>query len=644
MRIKEPQTPQSVFFLFIFILLFAPLAFATVELWSLAIVQVSIGVLGILVFWNQYNGKIASVKVPGALPLLCMLLWMIFQVLPLPPWLVNVLSPGAVEVYAPVHALAGDAGAWMPLSVHPKATILETLRIGCYALFYVLTIQLLANGPTLQKTVRIVTGVAVCIAFLAIMQRYTSPELIYWFRPYPENAQAMGPWVNRNQFAGFMTMLLPLLLALFLYYRPVVDKEEPLRARIVEFFASPGSNYQLLAAFGSIVVLLSIMLSLSRGGMIVAVLGLALFRFYLSRKKGKRSWPALAVFFAGVCLFFYTFGSGEIIDRINDSFTVEGELNFNRLPIWQDTLEVIKVFWLTGAGFGTFVDVFPGYKTIQTSAVFNHAHNDYLELLTDGGIIALGLAAWFVLVVIKSGWSMIVKRRDNYAVLLGIGSLVGVCSMLLYALTDFNMHNGADGLYFFFLCALLVSCVNTRFQYRSSATLLGDMKITSRGVVMAGSTLLLVGVLIFPVRIFLADRMYNDVTSVYLSPQLGQSHLTDLHGRVDRIASYDPLEGVYTMVLGDIEKYRGNSRQALHRYIQASRLDPLRGEFLQKAALQLPEEKIDLAERVMELSYQRSLKKDSLMLGYAEWLLWRGEERRAAEVLRKGLARTPDIY
>ena len=302
------------------------------------------------------------------------------------------------------------------------------------------------------------------------------------------------------------------------------------------------------------------------------------------------------------------------------------------------------MFWLTGAGFGTFVDVFPGYKTIQTSAVFNHAHNDYLELLTDGGIIALGLAAWFVLVVIKSGWSMIVKRRDNYAVLLGIGSLVGVCSMLLYALTDFNMHNGADGLYFFFLCALLISCVNTRFQYRSSATLLGDMKITSLGVVMAGSALLLVGVLVFPVRIFLADRMYNDVTNVYLSPQLGQSHLTDLHGRVDRIASYDPLEGVYTMVLGDIEKYRGNSRQALHRYIQASRLDPLRGEFLQKAALQLPEEKIDLAERIMELSYQRSLKKDSLMLGYAEWLLWRGEERRAAEVLRKGLARTPDMY
>lgn len=644
MRIKENTTPKTVYPLFIFILLFAPLAFATVEIWSLAIIQISIGVLGILVFWNQHNGRMASVKVPGAVPLLLILLWMIFQVIPLPPWLLGLLSPGTVEVYAPVNQLAGDDGAWMPLSVHSKATILETLRIGCYALFYVLTIQILANGPTLQKTVRIVAGAAVFIAFLAIIQRYTSPDLIYWFRPYPENAQAMGPWINRSQFAGFMTMLLPLLLALFLYYRPVVDREEPLRARIVEFFSSPGSNYQLLAAFGSIVVLLSIMLSLSRGGMIVAVLSVALFRFYLSRKKGKRSWPALAVFFGGVCLFFYTFGSGEIVERINDSFTPEGELNFNRLPIWQDTLEIIKVFWLTGAGFGTFVDVFPGFKTIQSTVIFNHAHNDYLELLTDGGIIALGLAAWFVLAVIKNGWAMIVKRRDNYAVLLGIGSLVGVCSMLLYSLTDFNMHNGADGLYFFFLCALLISSVNTRFQYRSSATLLGDMKVQSRGVVMTGSALLLAGVLIFPVRIFWADRMYDGLTNVYLSPRLAQSHLTDLHGRVSTITGYDPLEGVYTMVLGDIEKYRGNGRQALHQYIEASRLDPLRGEFLQKAALQLPKEKIDLAERVMELSYQRSLKKDSLMLGYAEWLLWRGEAQRAAEVLRKGLARTPDVY
>jgi O-antigen ligase/tetratricopeptide (TPR) repeat protein len=644
LRIKENQTPKTVYSLFIFILLFAPLAFATVEIWSLAIVQISIGLLGILVFWNQHNGCIASVKVPGAVPLLLMLLWMVFQVIPLPPWLVGFLSPGTVEVYAPVHALAGDAGAWMPLSVHQKATILETLRIGSYALFYVLTIQILANGPTLQKTVRIVAGVAVFIAFLAIIQRYTSPDLIFWFREGPEGARFMGPWINRSQFAGFMTMLLPLLLALFLYYRPVVDKEEPLRARIVEFFSSPGSNYQLLVAFGSIVVLLSIMLSLSRGGMIVAVLSLALFRFYLSRKKGKRSWPALVVFFIGICLFFYTFGSDEIIERINDSFTPEGELDFSRLPIWQDTLKIIKVFWLTGAGFGTFVDVFPGFKTIQSNAVFYHAHNDYLELLTDGGIVALGLAAWFVLAVIKGGWAMIVQRRDNFAVLLGIGSLVGVCSMLLYSLTDFNMHNGADGLYFFFLCALLISCVNTRFQYRSSATLLGDMKMQSRSVVIAGSVVLLASVLIFPVRVFLADRMYYEVTNVYLSPQLAESRLTDLYGRVDKIQRYDPFEGVYTMVLGDIEKYRGNSRQALHQYIQASRVDPLRGEFLQKAALQLPEEKIDLAERVMELSYQRSLKKDSLMLGYAEWLLWRGQELRAAEVLRKGLDKTRDIY
>lgn len=644
MRINENQTPRTVYFLFVFILLFAPLAFATVEIWSLAIVQVSICLLGILVFWNQHTGSVASVKVPGAVPLLLMLFWMILQVIPLPPWLAGFLSPGTVEAYAPVQALAGDAGAWVPLSVHQKATILETLRIGSYALFYVLTIQILANGPTLQKTVRIVAGAAVFIAFLAIIQRYTSPDLIYWFREGPEGARFMGPWINRSQFAGFMTMLLPLLLALFLYYRPVVDKEEPLRARIVEFFASPGSNYQLLVAFGSIVVLLSIMLSLSRGGMIVAVLSLALFRFYLSRKKGKRSWPALVVFFAGICLFFYTFGSDEIIERINDSFTPEGELNFSRLPIWRDTLEIIKVFWLTGAGFGTFVDVFPGFKTIQSNAIFFHAHNDYLELLTDGGIVALGLAAWFILAVIKSGWETITKRRDNYAVLLGIGSLVGVCSMLLYSLTDFNMHNGADGLYFFFLCALLISSVNTRFQYRSSATLLGAMKMPSRGVVVAGSVMLLAGVLIFPVRIFLAGRMYDEVTNVYLSPRLAQSHLTDLYGRVGKIRRYDPLEGVYKMVLGDIENYRGNSQQALHLYIQASRVDPLRGEFLQKAALQLPENKIDLAERIMELSYQRSMKKDSLMLGYAEWLLWREQEQQASEVLRKGLAKAPDMY
>ncbi|MEE4242994.1 MAG: O-antigen ligase family protein, partial [Desulfopila sp.] len=350
------------------------------------------------------------------------------------------------------------------------------------------------------------------------------------------------------------------------------------------------------------------------------------------------SWPILIVFLAGIGLFFVNFGSDEWVSRIDSSITPDGDLIFDRLETWRDTAEIIKVFWLTGAGFGTFVDIFPLYKSIANQYVYDHAHNDYLELLTDGGVIGFALAAWFVFAVVGNGWKMIAVRRDNFSILIGIGALVGISSMLLFAITDFNMHNGADGLYFFFLCGLLVSCGHTRFQYRSSATLLGVMPAKSRIVLLVSALLLLAGVLIFPLRTFIAQQMYQGVADVYLSRQLAESKMEELAVQVKKISRYDPLEGAYSMVLGNIEKYRGSEETALHYYLMAALKNPLRGEFLQQVALVLPEDKLDLADDLMEHSYKRSFKKDILMLNFAEWLIWRGDKEQAIEVLREGLA------
>ena len=643
MQLKEPQTPPVLFFLFIFILFFAPLAFATAELWSLTIVELSVGLLGLMFIWHQFKGRLTAVEIPGILPLLLLLGWMLFQLVPLPPEIIALLSPGAYDAYQPVHQAAGTSG-WMPLTVNQKATLLETLRIGSYALFYILTVQLLAGSKNLHKTVKIVAGLVIFIAFLAIIQRYTSPDQIYWFRSGPD-ARYMGPWVNRSQFAGFMAMLLPVILGIFLYFRPVIDENETLRAKVVDFFSATTSNYQMLLAFGIVVILFSILLSLGRAGIIITFLSLVLFYFLLSRKKNRRSWPVVLLFIGGFVLFILNFGAEELLSRVNDTFTPEGELKFDRFRTWSDTLQIIKFFWLTGAGFGTFVDVFPVFKTIPNALIYDHAHNDYLELITDGGIIGLTLAGWFVLAILVHGWDMIQRRRDNFSVLVGIGAFVGICSMLFYALSDFNMHNGADGLYFFFLCGLLVSCGNTRTHYRTSTTLLEPLAKRKKVAVLTLSVILLGGVLLFPARIFLGQWMYADsVEGVYLSRQLAEEKLAELSETVRGIGAYDPLEGAYPAVLGDIFKYLGSREMALHYYLLAGQRQPLRGEFLQKAAVMLPPARSQTADLLMELSYRRSLKKEAMILTFAEWLLWRGNDARAAQVLHKGLAANDKLF
>lgn len=152
---------------------------------------------------------------------------------------------------------------------------------------------------------------------------------------------------------------------------------------------------------------------------------------------------------------------------------------------------LIRDFLYTGSGFGTFLHVYPQYSSLPSSAIFDHAHNDYIELLTDGGVIGFLLAAWFILTILVHGFQRLKIRREPYSILLLICGLTAIFSLLLHSVTDFNMHNGANGLYFFFLCGILVSAGNTRLRYRTRSTLLAAVSPKWRLACLAAIPLLL---------------------------------------------------------------------------------------------------------------------------------------------------------
>lgn len=250
--------------LYLFILLFCPLAFGTVEYWSLATLEIltSLSFLLLGLFW--FSDSKSSYKVPGTVPLFLLLGWMFFQLLPLPPTLVKFISPATFEIYRPLLELDPSSG-WISLTLNPKATLLSLSKFCSYALFYIMTVYHLSDGERLKKTVAIVTVLGVVIAVEAILQKLTSPDAIYWLRSAPSSTP-IGPWVYSNHFAGFMEMLFPLVVALFLFYRPHIHYEKNMRERFVALLTKPGSNRYLLLGTGAVLMAVSILLSISRGG------------------------------------------------------------------------------------------------------------------------------------------------------------------------------------------------------------------------------------------------------------------------------------------------------------------------------------------------------------------------------------------
>jgi len=128
---------KTSFTLFIATLFFAPLAFGSVELWSLTAVQLLICCSTFFLIFSFKDSERHLLKAPGSLPLVLLVVWMFFQVLPLPPSIIQTISPSIYEIYQPIIEVAPQ-DQWIPLTVNQKASLFEWLRIASYALFYFL--------------------------------------------------------------------------------------------------------------------------------------------------------------------------------------------------------------------------------------------------------------------------------------------------------------------------------------------------------------------------------------------------------------------------------------------------------------------------------------------------------------------------
>ncbi len=635
----DSRMVSTSFWLLLFLLAFSPLAFGTSEHWSIMTVELVVcGSLFLCLMGLRLSGKVFY-RVPGLVPLFSLLLVMVLQAVPIPAELLKILSPMSWEAYRPVYELIGS-NEWLSVSVNQKATIQELLRIGSYVLFYILTIQLLRTGERLKKVLSFVVILAGIIALIAILQQFSSGGKLYWFRPSP-GGNPGGPWVNINQYSAYIEMICPLAIGLFLFYRSSVAREHSFRQRFVAFFTSPGSN--LYFFYGIIFLLLcsSVFISLCRGGIITILLSCVLFALLASirlRKFGKASfWIAFCL----VLLFITSLGWQPIVDEFSYALSPSGGIRDGRVQLWSDTLGMIRDYLLLGSGFGTYVDVYPSYKTIASNLIFDHAHNDYLELLSDGGVISFLLVAWFLLALLLHAWRKIRVRQDRFAVLLGVGAFTGICAALMHIVVDFNLHNGAVGLYFAFLCGLLVAIVNTRYNYQQRASLLeSGSRWLHRGIIVFAIAFF-INTAALQVGVLLAGAMYGEVKHYYLSSHLDPDIQDEIAGALDRAAAYDPFDGRYLYYRGNLALFREGRERAYDYYLQAAGRQPMEGVFLQRVGMMMPVERQAQASELMSEGYRRALNKDKMVLGWAEWLLVSGQRDEAKELLRGRLITDP---
>jgi O-antigen ligase len=273
------------------------------------------------------------------------------------------------------------------------------------------------------------------VAIFGILQQLTFNGKLYWFREMRYGGIPFGPYVNRNHFAGFMELVIPVSLVPL-----VLGKVRRERWYIVGIFA--------LVSIGALI------LSASRGGIVSFGVELGvLFLVLLLRRSGGQHVLAGGLVLLLAFLMVSWLGVRQVLDRFSSLQSLEVTVG-KRAAMRHDTWGIFRDHLWTGTGLGTLPIVYPAYESLYDAKFVNHAHNDYLEALADTGIVGgLCCAAFLGLLFFTSLRALLLVDRP-FAASLHLSGLLGCSGFLVHSFVDFNLHIPANALLFFLIAQL----------------------------------------------------------------------------------------------------------------------------------------------------------------------------------------------
>jgi len=550
------------------IIIFTPFPFGSVQPWAITVIEVVALVLGLLWFFKFLaRGKIEFVKTPLNSLIIFWLGFILFQLC-------------ATTAYF-------------------QATKIEFFKSLSYSIILLVFINNIQRKFQIQKIITTLIVIGFIISFFGIIQELTWNGKMFWLIPLTHRGRAFGPYVNASAFAGYIGMLIPLSIG----YLFSLNRKYSL-------------SFKLLLILAILFMFTAVFLSLSRGGIVSSLLSLVFMGFLLVRMKSAKIEKQLPFVFVVLMLIGLAwFGSGRIVEKFSHLNDPSWQA---RLWVWRGTVEIIKDFPLLGTGLGTFVHIFPKYRLPQTKLFFSYAHNDFLELLSEGGVLGFAFISILFFFFLRRTVRLLFSRRDTWAINLTVGGLSSFLAISIFSFSDFNLHIPANTVLLCVIIGLITTVVNLRPKLGEGATLF-HKRILYLNPKMR--------IVLYPLGIVIFATLFIFITKPYLAERNFELSLKakDSKEKVEylkRSIQLQPHDARYHYSLAQVygEK-EGNWTLALNHFRQAVSLNANSAQYYEGLAwayanLDREEETIKYLRKAIDLEPNNAYRHRNLALFY----------------------------
>ncbi len=448
----------GLFYSLLVLLVWVPLPFASNRQWAWALMVLFACLLGTAWLIGYLLGRFQVTecfrRARWAIGLgVVAWLYVGLQALPLPAAWVQTTSPHAFEIYQSAAAATGNPEPLeMTLSVDAHATVSFFLKMLAYGIVFCLTLLLVDTSKRLETLIKVLVFSGTLQAVYGSLMVLSGLEYGFFIKKFVGQGWATGTFINRNHLAGYLNICIAVGIGLMIA-KLGGEASHTWRQRLRSLARLLLGEKARLRIY-LIIMVIALVLTRSRMGntaffastLVVGTVGLLLMR-----NAPRSTMVFLASVIALDLLIVGTwFGVDQVAQRIQQTEITTNAENVlpteDRDEIAQRSFALAKDYFPVGAGAGSFYTVFDGYANDKMIGFVEYAHNDYLQILAEMGIV--GATCGGLIVLLAAYQALSALRRRNHPMMRGtaFGVCLAICWLLIHSTVDFNMQIPANAM------------------------------------------------------------------------------------------------------------------------------------------------------------------------------------------------------